>query len=146
MSDHTFLALFALAAYLVAAMFIAVSFFLRSKIRRLLKTAVITKGTVLGLASGVTMSSESISRVFFPVFKFIDAQGIEHHVRSGVGTPSETLKFGDVVEVFYNPQSPQEAILDPKAYVKTGRTSLFAGSIAALVATSIVVVLLLRLA
>lgn len=145
MSDRTFLTLFALAGYIFAALFITVGFFARSKIRRLLKTGVITKGTVLGSASGVTMSSESISRVFFPVFAFKDAQGIEYQVRSGVGVGSETLKFGDVVEVLYNPQSPQEAVIDLKTYVKAWRAPLFAGSTAALVATGIIVVLLLKL-
>jgi hypothetical protein len=77
--------------------------------------------------------------VFRPLFTFTDAQGIEHRVRSLVSVFSGTHKVGDVVEVFYNSQSPQDATIDPKSSLQMASICLGAASAATIVATAMIV-------
>jgi len=142
MSDHTFLALFASAAYLLAAVFFAAGFYLRSKTRRLLDSALVTKGKVVALEPSVSMSSEMIYRAFRVFFTFRDARDIEHRIQSSSYANPGDYKVGDVVEVFYNPQSPQEAIIDPEHSLQMARICLFGASLAALTATGMIIAIL----
>jgi len=137
MSDRTFLALFALAAYVFASIFFASGFYLRSKVRRLLASALPTKGVIACLEPTVSMSSSSIYRVFRVFITFRDAQGIEHRVKSTDYVNPGDYKEGDVVELFYNPQSPQEAVIDPKTIIRMAHICLFAASLATILATII---------
>ena len=127
MSEHSVITICVLAAYVVAAIFIWAGYRLRSKIRRLLPGAMVTNGTVVSVESAVVFDSGDC--VFHPVFMFQDVQGIEHRVRSSAGKSPAACKTGDIVQVFYNPKSPHEAIIDPKDYVQMYRICFFASSL-----------------
>ena len=86
------------------------------------------------------MSSEQVYPTIHPHFRFTDTHGAEHSVRSSVGVEPEKYKIGDVVEVFYDLASPQDACIDPKAVNQMARISMFAASLAAIVATGIFIV------
>lgn len=139
MSSHSAFTLFALAGYLFAAIFLSAGFYLRRKIRRIVDSALIVKGTIVSLEKASSVSSDSIDRAFHPVFTFRDAQGAEHRIRSTVGTYPAPHKVGDLVEVFYRPESPQEAIINPKGFFQMARICFFAGIVAAVIATVIMI-------
>ena len=140
MSNHTFLVLFALAAYLFSAIFAVAGMVLRSRVRRLFQSALRTKGSIISLERSVSMSSEMVYPVVFPHFRFTDLQGVERSVRSSVGVQPETYTVGDAVEVTYNSASPQEAVIDPKTIRRMARIAIFASVFTAIVATGIFVV------
>lgn len=144
MSDHTFLILFALAAYLFATVFAAAGFVLRSRLRRLFKSAAVTRGSIVSLEHSASMSSEMVYPTVFPHFRFTDSHGVEHSVRSSVGVQPKAYIVGDVVEVTYDSASPQEAYIDPKSVKQMARIAIFASAFAAIVATGILVVVWFR--
>jgi hypothetical protein len=146
MSDHTFLVLFALAAYLLAGMFAVAGLILRSRMRRLFKSALAAKGSVISLEHSVSLSSEMVYPTVHPHFRFTDTRGVEHSVRSSVGVAPDTYKVGDVVQLFYDSASPQDSCIDPKAVCQMVRISMFAACLTALIATGICMVVLFRLA
>src|SRR5260221_10872439 len=86
MGDYSAFTLFALAGYLFAAIFLCAGYYLRAKIRRLVASALVAKGTVISLEAATAMSSDSLQQVFHPVFSFRDTQGVEHRVRCAAGT------------------------------------------------------------
>jgi hypothetical protein len=139
MGGYSAFTLFALAGYLFAAIFLCVGYYLRAKIRRHVASAQVAKGTVISLEAATAMSSDSLQQVFHPVFSFRDAQGIEHRVRASAGTYPTTHKVGDSVEVFYHPQSPHEAIIDQKGFIQMARVCFFAGIVAVVIATIIMI-------
>lgn len=139
MSGYGAFTFFALGVYILAGLFLFVGYYLQSKIRRLVSSALVAKGTVIAIESGVSMSSDSVDKVFHPVFEFRDAQGVEHRVRSDAGANPTTHKVGDVVEVFYPGPSPHAGIIDPKGYIQMARIFFFAGIAAVVVATIIIV-------
>ena len=141
MSDQTFLTLFALVAYAFAVIFFLVGYYLRSKTRRILDSAVVTKGTIVSLEPSVSMSSESICRVFRVFFTFRGAQGIEHCVQASSYANPGDYDVGDVIDVFYDPQLPQKAITDPKASIQMTRICLGTAIAAAIVATVMILLL-----
>jgi hypothetical protein len=85
MGGYSAFTLFALAGYLFAAIFLCVGFYLRAKIRRVVASALVAKGTVTSLETATAMSSDSLQQVFHPVFSFRDTQGVEHRVREAQG-------------------------------------------------------------
>jgi hypothetical protein len=129
----------ALGGYGFAALFIWLGYYQRAKLRRLLGSASVAKGTVVALEKAISMSSDSVDPVFHPVFNFRDAQGVEHRVRSKVGSFPATHKVGDPVDVFYQPQSPDEAIMDVKSHILMARICVFGGLGAAVFATVILI-------
>jgi len=139
MSGYGAFTFFALGVYIFAGLFLFVSYYLRGKIRRLMSSALVAKGTVIAIESDVSMSSDSVDKVFHPVFEFRDVQGVEYRVRSAAGTNPATHKVGDVVEVFYPAHSPHAGIIDPKGYIQMARIFFFAGIAAVVVATIIMV-------
>jgi len=139
MGGYSAFKLFALAGYLFAAIFLCVGYYLRAKIRRLVASALVAKGTVISLETATSMSSDSLQQVFHPVFGFRDTHGVEHRVRSTAGTYPATHKVGDSVEVLYHPQSPHEAIIDPKGFIQMARICFFAGIVAVVIATIIMI-------
>jgi Protein of unknown function (DUF3592) len=137
MSEHNVITLCLLAGYLIAAVFFWAGYLLRSKLHRHLHGAMVTKGKVVENVSSISLSSDSDVRVFHPVFAFRDAQGREHRVRSTSGTFPATHKEGDVVEVFYQPQSPQEAIIDPNGFIQMYRLCFCAAGLITIIITAI---------
>src|SRR5690349_15343081 len=130
MSGRTFLLLFSAAAYLLGGIFGGAALILRSRARQLLKSAVVTNGWIVSLERSVSMSSEMVYPTVFPYFKFVDAQGLEHKVRSSVGFEPEKYAVGDTVEVTYNPADPQQASIDPRSVQRVARISIFAAALA----------------
>jgi hypothetical protein len=138
MSDQTFLTLFALAAYAFAAIFFSAGYYLRSKTRRILDSAVATKGTIVSLEPSVSMSSSSIYKVFRVFFKFKDMQGVEHRVQASSYANPGDCNVGDIIDVFYDPRIPQKAITDPKTSFQMARICLGAAIAAGIVATAMI--------
>jgi len=140
MSEHTFLVLFALAAYLFAALFAVAGMVLRSRMRRLSQAALVTKGSIVSLEHSASMSSSIVYPTVFPHFRFTDLHGVERSVRSSVGVQPEAYTVGDVVEVTYDSASPQDAVIDPKPVRQMARIAIFASAFAAIVGTCIFIV------
>ncbi|HWD90748.1 MAG TPA: DUF3592 domain-containing protein [Verrucomicrobiae bacterium] len=140
MSDHAFLILFALAAYLFAGMLAVIGIVLRWRMRRLFRAALSAKGSIVSLERSVSISSEMVYPTVFPHFRFTDVQGTEHSVRSSVGVQPEAHKVGDVVDVIYDSASPQDAYIDPLAVRQMMRISIFVAALVAVIATGIFVV------
>ena len=140
MSDRTFLVVFALAAYLVAGMFAVAGIVLRSRMRRLFKSAFVARGSITSLEHSASMSSEMVYPVVYPHFRFTDTHGVEHSVRSSVGVQPKIFSVGDIVEVIYDSVSPQDAYIDSRAVKQLARISIFAAAFAAIVATGIIAV------
>ena len=136
MSTFTFLAC---GGFLFAAIFASAGYFLRVKIRRRLDSALVARGTVVSLEQATAMSSDSLQKVYHPVFTFCDVHGVEHRIRSEVGSYPATHRVGDAVEVFYHPQSPHEAVIDPKDFVQMARICIFAAVLAVVFATIILI-------
>lgn len=146
MNQHKFLVFFAFAACSCAGTFTVAGIALRSRMRRHFKSALVAKGSVTSLERSASMSSEMVYPTIHPHFKFTDAHGVEHSVRSSVGAHPETYKVGDVVEVFYDSASPQDACIDPKAVKQIAYICIFAAILAAIVATGIFIVVWFRYA
>jgi Protein of unknown function (DUF3592) len=140
MSDHTFLVVFALAAYFVAGLFAVAGIVLRSRMRRLSKSALVAKGSIISLEHSASMSSEIVYPMIYSHFRFTDTHGMEHSVRSSVGVQPKTFTVGDIVEVVYDSVSPQDAYIDSMAVKQMARISTFAAGFAAIVATGIIAV------
>jgi hypothetical protein len=138
MSEQTFLTLFALALYAFSAIFFSAGYYLRSKTRRILDSAVVTKGTIVALEPWVSMSSGSIYKVFRVFFTFSDTQGVEHRVQASSCANPGDCGVGDVIDVFYDPRLPQKAITDPKTSFQMARICLGAAIAAAIVATAMI--------
>ena len=139
-NQDNFTILFALAAYAFAAVFSFAGWRLQSVRRRQLDSALTAKGVVTSLETSISMGSDMVDRPLFPAFTFTAQNGVQYHVRSICGTFPATHKVGDVVEVFYQPTSPQEAIIDPHgSFVETSRICFFAAGLAALVASVMIV-------
>ena len=124
MSDRAFIVLFAIAAYIIFAIFMTAGIYLQLRIRRLLKSSMKAKGTIVSIEQSVGMSSELLYKVANPVFVFKDAYGKEHRVRSSVGEPPGFHLVGNHVDVIYQPESPQEATIDLKALIVMSRICL----------------------
>ncbi|MEI8291353.1 MAG: DUF3592 domain-containing protein [Verrucomicrobiota bacterium] len=142
MSDHTFLVVFALAAYLFAGVIGAGGIILRRRMRGPLKSA---KGTINSIEGSVTMSSSALYPIDIPHVRFPDMNGVEHCVALSESTEPERYKIGDIVEVFYDPSAPQHVFIDPKCVKGMSHVCLYAASFAVLVATVIFILIMLRL-
>jgi uncharacterized protein DUF3592 len=123
--------------YLWAAFFLFVGYFIRSKTRRFLASASVAKGTVISLER--SRLYHPASKAVEPVFTFRDAQGVEHRVRSNTGRYPPAYRVGDLVDVFYHPNAPQEAMIDPKGEIQIARILIFLGVAAAIIITIIVI-------
>jgi hypothetical protein len=133
MSGHNDLIL-AFAGYLLAALFLFLGYFLRSKNRRFLASALVAKGTIVALEK-----MPGSLWALFPVFTFRDVRGIEHRVRSTTGRYPPSHQVDDLVDVFYDPHAPQEAIIDPKAEIQIARICFLVGVVAAIIMTIIAI-------
>ena len=125
--------LIAAFSYVVAAIFVIVGRWLRTKLCRRLDAALVAQGTV------VSLDRASLQEAFHPVVAYCDAQGVEHRFRSAVGSYPASHKVGDKVEVFYNPQSPDEAIIDAKDFARMSRICFLAAGLAVVLGTAVLV-------
>ncbi|EEF61515.1 DUF3592 domain-containing protein [Pedosphaera parvula] len=132
MSQHSTILLFVSAAYLFAGIFTYVGFFLRSQSQKFLQGAIVTKGRIVAM--------ESSGEAFHPVFTFTDLQGREYQVHSMVGKFSTAHKEGEIVDVFYQPQAPHEAIM--KDSIRSYRMFFCAAALAFTIATLILIFVL----
>ncbi len=120
-------------------MFAVAGMTLHSRMRKLFKSALVVKGSIVFLEHSASMSSEMIYPTVFPHFRFTDSRGIEHSVRSSVGVQPETYIVGDLVEVTYDSAMPKNAQIDSKSVKQMARIAIFASGFAVIVATSILV-------
>jgi hypothetical protein len=124
---------FVLGGYLFGMIFLCVGYHLREKICRLKVSGLVARGKVVALEVSGSFSSED--KALHPVFAFRDMEGIEHRVRSAVGSYPASHKVGDVVRVFYLAHSPHQAIIDPKNYTLASLIFLLAGLAAIAIGT-----------
>jgi len=117
------------SVFVLGAVFVIAGYYLRTKTRRLLGSALIAKSTVIGFETSMSPPGQTGVRhkVFYPIFTFRDAQGTEYRVRSGAGFAREKHKVGELIDVFYQPESPQQAIIDPKEYVQMAWILILSG-------------------
>jgi hypothetical protein len=136
MDSSTQFTLLAVAFYLFGVFCLCVGCHLRAKIRHLLTSASTAQGSVISVETAPSIDSD---RAYHPVFTFRDTKGVEHHVRSSVGDYPASHQIGQPVEVFYHPQAPHEAIINPGAFQTMARILFFAAIMAAVFGTAILI-------
>lgn len=73
-----------------------------------LETARKTTGQVVEL---ITNNTSKNKKTYAPVFTFQDSRGKTHKIKSAYSSSSPSYEVGQEVDVFFNPQMPEEAIL-----------------------------------
>lgn len=76
--------------------------------RQFLKTAATAPGVVVEMVA----SRGSKSTTYAPVYTFTDGQGVPHKIRSSSSSNPPSYSVGETVQVFYDPQNPESALLD----------------------------------
>ncbi len=99
--------------YLFASLgliFICVGLWQYFETNALINRAYSTKGVVIDLIRGA--SSESSSGNYKPVVRFKTERGEEIEFVSGLGTSPPLFDRGEIVTIFYQPDSPENAKID----------------------------------
>ena len=92
----------------IGLVFVAVAGWRYLEDRSFAAAAVHATGTVIRMEG----SSDSDGTTYRPVVSFRDAGGAEHIFGSGVSSSPPRYAAGDTVEVMYDPDSPDEAVID----------------------------------
>jgi hypothetical protein len=80
-------------------------------------TAVSTQGTVIDLELGSSTDSEGRSfSVYYPVVKFTASNGEPTIFESNTGSQPPAFTKGQQVEVLYNPQKPNSAMINSSRF------------------------------
>ncbi|HTL51092.1 MAG TPA: DUF3592 domain-containing protein, partial [Planctomycetota bacterium] len=76
--------------------------------RAFLQSAVTAPGVVVEMVA----SHGSKSTTYAPVYTFTDAQGGSHKIRSHTSSSPPSYEVGEAVTVYYDPNNPEDTLLD----------------------------------
>jgi hypothetical protein len=88
---------------------LTIAFFVYRHAQNFVQSASRTQATITKL---IERPGQNSSSVYFPVFRFQDANGQAHEIDSSSGQYPPAYKVGDTVTVLYQPQQPEKAKLD----------------------------------
>lgn len=97
---------------LVAVAMIAGGLYLYRDMSLISANGVRTSGEIVRIDSEYNSSADSSGYTYYGVVAYRTDSGVEIEFRDNVGSSHPSFKTGDQVDVMYNPQEPQDAIVD----------------------------------
>lgn len=77
-----------------------------------IETMVTAQGTVVEVVARTRMSDGERKTSFYPIVEFRTAAGDVIRFESSTGSNPPSHRVGETVNIFYNPQTPQDALID----------------------------------